>query len=172
MNNENYPSLETERMFLKILTLENTEEIFHHFSNPSVTNHMDIEPCKDKQEAENIINYHLDNPGCRWGLFNKEGNKVIGTIGFHELRKSKDEFIAEVGFDLSSDYWGKGYMSEALNEVILFGFNQMNLTKIDATVEKDNEQSIKLMNRFNFTNEGETKEHLLYYYLDKEKGME
>lgn len=57
------------------------------------------------------------------------------------LGKGVGEWTAEVGFDLSKRYWGKGYMLEAMREVILFGFVGMELSTIDATVEPENDKS-------------------------------
>ncbi|SOC05318.1 ribosomal-protein-alanine N-acetyltransferase [Ureibacillus xyleni] len=166
MSNKNimYPSLETDRLKLQLFTLEDAEKVFLHFSDFHITEFMDIEPCSNLKEAEEIIQYHLDDEGCRWGLYEKESEQFIGTIGFHYLRKS-EKFIAEVGFDLNKTYWGKGYISEALNEVITFGFSNMGLDIIDATVDPNNVRSIQLMKKFSFSVEPELKDNLLYFYL-------
>ncbi|MCM3668526.1 GNAT family N-acetyltransferase [Mesobacillus maritimus] len=162
---DKYPTLETERLLLKLLTLEDVNEVFTHFSNPLVTRFMDIEPCKSIEEAEEVIQYHLKDEGCRWGIF-KEDSQFIGTVGFHHLRAKKDETIAEIGFDLSNQYWGQGLMVEALTKVLSFGFSKMNLTKIDATVDPANERCIHLLNKLDFACGIELQEeHLLYYYL-------
>lgn len=64
-------------------------------------------------ETEDIIRFHLEDTGCRWGIFSKTDAKLIGTCGFHcwvqgELAR------AEIGFDLAREYWGRGLMQEAL----------------------------------------------------------
>jgi [ribosomal protein S5]-alanine N-acetyltransferase len=168
IKNAEFPALETERINLQILTLENSEEVLKHFSDINVTRFMDIEPCKDIKEAEEIINFHLADSGCRWGLYNKNNNKFMGTIGFHYLRKS-ESLIAEIGFDLSKDYWGNGFMPEAIKEVISFGFTQMGLEIIDATVEPANERSINLMRKLGFNEDIEFRDNLVYFYLNKKE---
>lgn len=162
-----YPILETERMYLKLLTLQHTEEVFTHFQDDEVTRFMDIEPCKDLSEAEEIIQYHLEDAGCRWGLFDQTTQHLIGTCGFHYLRKSDTSFTAEIGFDLSKLHWGKGYMYEALQAVIHFGFSTMNLDVMDATVEPANTRSIRLLQRLGFEKEAELRDDLLYFYKRK-----
>jgi [ribosomal protein S5]-alanine N-acetyltransferase len=159
-------SLETVRMNLRILTLDDSEEVFRHFSDADVTRFMDIEPCKDIKEAEEIIRFHLEDSGCRWGLFEKTTNHFMGTLGYHYLRRTERDFIAEIGFDLSKIYWGKGFMQEALKEVILFGFTNMGLSSIDATVETENERSINLMTKLGFKKDLELKDHLYYFVLN------
>ncbi|WP_274366290.1 GNAT family N-acetyltransferase [Paenibacillus thermotolerans] len=160
-----YPSLETDRLQLNILDLHHTEEVFAHFADEEVVKFMDIEPCKDLQEAEEIIRYHLEDAGCRWGLFDKSAGKLIGTCGFHYLRKSEDGFVAEIGFDLAKRYWGKGIMSEAMKAVVAFGFADMGLNTIDATVEPDNERSIALLKKLGFERDSELRDGLVYFYL-------
>jgi [ribosomal protein S5]-alanine N-acetyltransferase len=119
------------------------------------------------QEAEEIIQYHVDDLGCRWGIFEKVDGSFIGTIGFHYLRKTDKEFIAEIGFALSSRYWGKGYMTEAVREVISFGFTKMGLDTIDATIEPNNEKSITIMTKYGFERDTVLREQLLYFSLNR-----
>jgi [ribosomal protein S5]-alanine N-acetyltransferase len=164
---EEYPTLETDRTILRILTKDDAMEVLKHFSDPVVTRFMDIEPCKYLKEAEEIIQYHEDDLGCRWGIVEKVHGSLIGTIGYHYLRKTNEEFIAEIGFDLSRNYWGKGYMTEAIREVISFGFTKMGLDTIDATVEPNNEKSINIMTRFGFKRDAQLREQLLYYSLHR-----
>jgi [ribosomal protein S5]-alanine N-acetyltransferase len=128
---------------------------------------MDIEPCKDEREAEEIIQFHLDDAGCRWGIYLKENNQFIGTGGFHYLRNQISQLIAEVGFDLAKDHWGKGYMKEVMRAMIEFGFKQMNLDVIDATVEPENERSLALMTRLGFERVVELQDQLVYFHLNK-----
>lgn len=161
-----YPALETERLHLRELTLDDTDGVMKHFADPEVTRFMDIGPCKDRKEAEDIIQYHLDDAGCRWGIFDKNENQFLGTIGFHYLRKKDRDITAEIGFDLSKKYWGKGYMTEAITEVIRFGFSQMGLTTIDATVEPENEKSLNVMRKLGFERDEELRDNLVYFYLN------
>lgn len=164
-----FPTLQTERVFLRILDLQDAEEVFEHFSDEEVTRFMDIEPCKDPKEAEEIIQYHINDLGCRWGMFDNDRNVLMGTCGYHYLRKEQNEFTAEIGFDLSHAYWGKGYMYEVLKKVISFGFSEMGLTKIDATVEPANIRSITLMERLGFDREPELQDNLVYFVLKSDR---
>lgn len=162
-----YPPLHTERIDLRILNLGDAEAVYRHFSDEEVTRYMDIEPCKDLKEAEEIIQFHIDDLGCRWGMFDKDMNGLIGTCGFHYLRREGSEFTAEVGYDLSRAYWGKGLMYEGIKEVIDFGFSKMGLTTIDATVEPENVRSITLMERLGFERDAELRDQLVYFVLKR-----
>jgi [ribosomal protein S5]-alanine N-acetyltransferase len=164
----NYPSLETERLYLKVLTLEDTDAVYRHFADANVTEFMDIEPCKDLKEAEEIIQFHMDDLGCRWGIYSKDDHSFIGTGGFHYIREKQNIITAEVGFDLAKNHWGKGFMREVMEALIEFGFKEMNLDSIDATVEQENERSIALMNRLGFIRASELQDNLIYFYINKE----
>lgn len=163
-----YPALETERLVLKILTLDNVEEVYNHFNDEHITKFMDIEPCKNMKEAEEIIQFHMDDLGCRWGIYTNADNEFIGTCGFHYLREKHHLVTAEVGFDLSEKYWGKGFMREVMQSIIKFGFFKMNLDMIDGTVEQENERSLALMHRLGFIRSTELQDNLVYFYMNKE----
>ncbi|KZE44168.1 GCN5 family acetyltransferase [Brevibacillus parabrevis] len=167
----NYPSFITKRLALRTLNLKHAVEIYHHFSSIDVTKFMDIEPCKDLREAEEIIQFHLDDSGCRWGLFDITTSVLLGTAGFHLWQVTKEFSKAEIGYDLAREYWGVGLMQEALIPIIDFGFTTMKLDLIEATVDPSNLRSIRLLNRLGFQKQGELKDNLVYFILIKEKWL-
>ena len=69
---------------------------------------------------------------------------------------------AEIGFDLARGYWGKGIMQEALMPVIEFGFKQMRLEKIEATVVQENVRTIRLLRKLNFESETDLRNQFIY----------
>ncbi|MBB6453180.1 ribosomal-protein-alanine N-acetyltransferase [Salirhabdus euzebyi] len=158
-----YPTIETNRLFLKILTIHDAAHLFQHFSDEEVTRFMDIEICKSVEEAKDLIVSHEEDLGCRWGIYTKEESVFIGTCGFHYIRESNGSLSAEIGYDLSKTFWGNGYMIEAVKAMNEFGFKEMGLSLIDATVEPNNEKSIKLLEKLGFTKEEEIKDGLLYF---------
>ncbi|OPA75326.1 GNAT family N-acetyltransferase [Paenibacillus selenitireducens] len=159
-----FPEIETQRLFLRELNLSDCESVFRHFSDPEVTQFMDIEPCKDMKEAEEIIQFHMDDSGCRYGLFHRTNGEFVGTCGFHCWVKGIDA-RAEIGFDLSRRYWGLGLMQEALTEMIKIGFDVMEINLVEATVEQDNVRSQQLLNKMGFSREEELRDNLVYYTL-------
>ena len=65
---------------------------------------------------------------------------------------------AEIGYDLTQKQWGKGYATEAVKAVIDFGFNRMNLNRIEATITPGNDASVQVLKKLNFTREGIVRE--------------
>lgn len=163
-----FPDLKTKRTTLRILQPDDADALFKHFSDISVTKMMDIEPCKSRVEALNIIRFHLDGTGCRWGIFSSEESVLLGTCGYHKWKTSpKSSTSAEVGYDLSKAYWGNGYMQEVLPVVFTFGFQQMKLDIIEAECDPANEKSIALLEKFGFRLAETLENHQKRYHLSK-----
>lgn len=170
-----FKELETERLILKNISFDDRDFIFEQFSNVKINNYLyDAEPLVDIQEAEEIIDFYIKpepREQHRWILITKEGTK-IGSCGFHCWNKS--EGICDIGYDLNPDYWGRGYMYEAIKAILSFAQNEMNLKRIKACIFSENEKSIKLIETFGFKYFGETesvvfreKEYLhKIYYLE------
>ncbi|MCR2807103.1 GNAT family N-acetyltransferase [Paenibacillus soyae] len=161
-----FPTIDTERLTLRLLTLEDAPAVYRHFSQAEVTRFMDIPPCKDMREAEDIIQFHIDDSGCRWGLFDRETGQLAGTCGYH-CWVSGPEARAEIGFDLSTAYWGQGLMGEALRPVLELGFTRMGLERVEATVEPGNVRSIRLLEKLGFHRHEEPVQNLIYFDLKR-----
>jgi len=68
---------------------------------------------------------------------------------------------AEIGYVMEEESFKKqGLMSEAVSVIIDYGFNKMNLNRIEALVGIDNVASLRLMEKYNFIKEGILRQHL------------
>ena len=153
---ENFPTLETERLILRKLTWEDVEDIHTYSSNEEVTKYVTWETHKTLADTKEFIEYALtqyeNEQIAPWGIQYKENGKIIGTIDFVSWQVS--HHIAEIGYVLSQEYWGKGIMTEAANEVIAFGFNQMDVIRIQARCFVDNKGSALVMEKTGMSFEG------------------
>jgi [ribosomal protein S5]-alanine N-acetyltransferase len=157
-----FPILETDRLMLRELTNEDAEGIFDCFSNDEVTRYYGQETLDHIEQAEKFIeffsnNYH-EKRGIRWGIERKETKGIIGTIGFNAW--SPKHKRAEVGYEIHPSYWRKGYTSEALSEVLTYGFDVMDLTRIGAVVFVGNDASNQLLTKIGFQKEGILKKYM------------
>ena len=148
--------METERLLLRPMTPEDTDFVFRHFSSPPVNQYLlDEPPVTEYAQAEEIVQFYLELEGKsynRWIMVRKSDCQPIGTCGYHKW--DKQHFRAEIGYDLGPDFWGQGYMREALFAVLANGFDQMRLNRIDALVYTENERSIRLLQKLGFMREG------------------
>lgn len=151
-----FPPLETERLVLRCLAAGDADFVFRHFSDPEVTRFLlDEDPLTHRSQAEELIRSYLEPTGKthnRWAIARRTDAALIGTCGFH--RWDKRHRRAEIGYDLAPDCWGRGMMAEALREMIRYGFDRMQLNRIDALVYTENTRSIRLLERLSFQREG------------------
>lgn len=165
-----FPKLETDRLKLRKLTQADVPAIFHCLSNEEVTRYYGQEPFIEKQQAEQLIklfdkNYE-EKRGIRWGIERKETGEVMGTIGYHLW--SAPHKRAEIGYEIHPDYWRQGYIKEAIQQVIAYGFEHMNLQRIGAVVYLENEASNQLLLKLGFQQEG----ILRVYMVQNEKAYD
>lgn len=71
-----------------------------------------------------FANNYEGKRGIRWGIELKETGQMIGTIGFHAWLHIHKR--AEIGYEIHPDHWRKGYVSEAIQAVLPYGFDQMD----------------------------------------------
>ena len=94
-------------------------------------------------------------------LYVRELQKVVGGLAFHNWYPVHSR--AEIGYAMSDEpYKRQGYMSEAIRPVIAFGFEAMNLLRIEAFIDPQNAPSVKLAERVGFRKEGLLKSHVCY----------
>ena len=144
--------LETERLILKNISMDDREFVFSHFSDSEVNKYLfDTETVTDMQGADEIVEFYLKpepRSWHRWVIIRKDDGMKMGTCGVH-LWDQKEHKV-EVGYDLSKEFWGKGYMQEAMKEVISFATDKMKVKEITACIYVDNERSMNLAENLGF----------------------
>ncbi|MFJ7746929.1 GNAT family N-acetyltransferase [Peribacillus sp. NPDC097295] len=153
---ENFPTLETERLILRKVTWDDIEDIHAYSSNEEVTKYVTWETHKTLADTKEFIEFaftqYENKRIAPWGIQYKENGKIIGTIDF--VSHHGGHHVAEIGYVLSQDYWGKGIMTEAANEVIAFGFDRMDVVRIQARCFVDNKGSSRVMEKTGMSFEG------------------
>lgn len=162
LNFSPFPSLETERLKLRKITIEDAEEIYFLQSDDRVNKFLDRPKANSVEDAGNFINQirsrGSNNELLYWAISQKKDSKLIGTVVFWNI--SKEENTAEIAFELHPDFQGKGLMREAVETVVAFGFNNLGLEAIEAYPEANNEKSIVLLDRTNFKRDSALKDAL------------
>jgi [ribosomal protein S5]-alanine N-acetyltransferase len=151
-----FPIIETNRLMLRKVTTEDANDMFTYLSDKDVMKHMGLEPFQTINDVYDEINWYqtiyLEGTGMRWGITLKDSGKIIGSCGFLNMKTKHHR--AEVGFELSKDHWGKGIASESLKAIVKYGFQHLQLERIEALIEPDNLHSQKLVERQGFQREG------------------
>ncbi|MES1175297.1 MAG: GNAT family protein [Myxococcales bacterium] len=156
-----FPTLETPRLVLRAMSPADAQELFRVCSDARVAEHQDWAPFTRLSEATQLINERLDLYRRRvrvsWGLCLAPNGPLIGQIGMHSL--SLRDRRAELAFDLRSDYWRQGLMTEALRAVSSFAFERCQLNKLVAQTVVENAACHELLVKLGFEIEGRLPAH-------------
>lgn len=172
-----FKELETERLWLKNISKEDKEFIFEQFSNDDINKYLyDAEPMKELSEAQELIDFYTSpepRGQHRWILVRKSDGAKIGTCGFHCWKL--EQHSIETGYDLKKEYWGNGYMTEAMEAIVDFAEDVMDVRSIDAHIAVQNEKSSSLVKKLGFEFLGKTEnynfhgEDYLHYVFTKKR---
>ena len=150
------PTLETERLILRKMTLEDAEAIFAYASDPEVSRytlwetHRSIEDSRAFLELE--VSKRESGGEPDWGIVYKGDHRFVGTCGI--ISWEPHHARAEIGYALSREYWGRNLMPEAARAMIRFGFERMSLNRIEARCIAENTASARVMEKAGMTHEG------------------
>lgn len=159
---QGFPVLETERLILRDMRLEDAEALFAYASDPEVTRHLTWNTHRSvedsKQFLETAIQDYANGNLHRWAIVHKSSGEFIGTCGL--VARSQEHRRAHVGYALARAYWGRGLATEAVRDMIAFGFDRMDLNKIVARCFPENSASERVMQKLGMAYEGTLREHL------------
>ena len=147
-NNE---TLITQNLILRKFRIEDAPDILEYGSHKETLEYLIWEGVKTIDEAKaGIFDYYWSAPGI-FAIELKENQKCIGCV---DLRMVPDHEKASFGYVLNRQYWGKGYMTEALSAVLKLCFEKLELNRVEATHYTGNEGSGKVMAKCGMKLEG------------------
>ena len=155
--------IETERLLLRSITAKDNEQVFSYRSDPETNKYQGFVPKELKEVdefiAKNPSEFNQPESWFQLVIIEKESNKIIGDLGIHFI--GDDGFQCELGCTLSKKHQGKGFATDAMKITINYLFNVLNKHRIIGSVDPDNMDSIRLLERLNFRKEAHFKESLL-----------
>ena len=157
------PTLETKRLILEKLSLENADDMYEYASDSNATKYLLWSPHLNLFETRGFIDYarRKNKAGeyFDWGLNLKDSGKFIGTVGFTTI--DPDNERAELGYVLSPKFWHQGLMSEALMRVIQFAFDDCGFMRLELKIMPGNENSRRLATKLGFSYEGTLRQYMI-----------
>ena len=152
LNFSPFPILKTDRLILRRTTIEDENEIFFLRSDENINKYVDRRPPNSLADARNHIDKLNDgidnNESIFWGITFLNNPSIIGTICLWNI--SKENYTAEVGYDLMPGFQGRGIMKEAFSKVATYGLETLKLKRLTGWVHHENSRSIALLDKFNF----------------------
>lgn len=135
--------IETARLFLRRMTAEDTDELLLIFSDPRVMASFDGQ-LFDRAQMELWVQRNLEHQERHgYGLFSvvlKESGALIGDCGLEHM-DVRGEPEVELGYDLRSEYWGRGLATEAAAAVRTFAFDELDLPRLVSLIRPSNAAS-------------------------------
>ncbi|MBK6821372.1 MAG: GNAT family N-acetyltransferase [Bacteroidetes bacterium] len=156
-----FEELQTQRLLLRKFTPATYKHLFENESDEFIIQCLALKDYSMLlQEKEKYMQgmSTFNKSFVTFKLFDKQSHLPIGNCGFHTWYVTHAR--AEIGYDIMDNSWkGKGVMTEALQAIIPYGFDQLQLNRIEAFIGPNNTPSLKLMHKFGFQQEGLLRAH-------------
>lgn len=152
----------TRRLRLRKYEISDAESMFRNYlTDERVTRFMPWEPYKNIDEARSFLTERIaecsSNNVYFWAI--EFDGETIGGISASTV--DEKNCSCEVGYCIGYSYWNKGIASEALNAIMGYLFNEVNMHRIMAKHDIENPASGMVMKKSGMTYEGKLREHYL-----------
>jgi ribosomal-protein-alanine N-acetyltransferase len=158
-------TLETERLMIQLLTPEYYDYLFNHCSKEEAMQYIGW---VDDKDYETDYKKYTTGGFVTWRssfLFflmrDKVSNRLLGRVAYHNYQAMHKR--SEIGYNINNEEdKNKGYMKEALKAILIYGFEQMGLNRVEAFIGPDNKPSRRLVEGYGFVIEGQLRQHFCY----------
>lgn len=152
-----FPTLETDRLLLREIVPADAAALFEVHGDHESMKWFGSDPLRDEAAVVKLIELfagwrRLGNPGTRWGLQIKGQSRLVGTCGLFGWNRSWRR--CTIGYELHPQFRGNGYMQEALRAVLSWGWEHMELNRVEAQIHPDNADSLRSVEKLGFRREG------------------
>ncbi|MCB9309475.1 MAG: GNAT family N-acetyltransferase [Lewinellaceae bacterium] len=144
---------ETERLILREIILEDVDAFFELDSDPEVHRYLGNKPVTEKQQIIDVIHYvrrqYSEHGIGRWAVVLKETNEFIGWSGLKwvtDIINGHQNFY-DLGYRLQKRFWGHGYATESAIMALDYGYNFLQIAKINASANCENIGSNRILTK-------------------------
>lgn len=157
MSEVDFPTLHTTRLQLRRIVDADAPALLAIHGNVQAMRWFGSDPVPDLAGAQRLVQLFdgwrtQPNPGTRWGLQLGDDATLVGSCGLFAWNRAWRK--CSIGYELLPALQGQGLMAEALRAAIAWGWQHMDLNRIEATVHPDNAPSLRLLQRLGFVTEG------------------
>lgn len=165
LNKLNRLLIETRRLQIRNLKMEDLGDFYEYRSNPEVTKYQGFDVFSIEQAREFISSQKdkvFGNAGewVQYGIENRETGKLIGDCAIK--LDEYDKRIGEIGITVSPAEQNKGYAKEVLKAILNFLFLIKDFHRVTKTVDAENAASIQLLKSVGFREEGHFIENIFF----------
>ena len=157
------PTLQTSHLTLRKMMVSDAMDMFAYAQNEEVTKYLTWKAHTDVMYTREYLQYigthYAIGDFFDWAVVLTEEDRMIGTCGFTRFDYANN--IGEVGYVLNPEYWGRGIAVEAVREVMRFGFETLQLHRIEAKFIEGNTASLRVMEKTGMRFEGYHRDSML-----------
>lgn len=157
---ENIPVVDCGTFVLRAIGIQDAQDMYEYAGDDEVTaklswpSHRSVEDTK-RSIYENFLTRPERGLPNAYAIVWKENNKMIGTCDFWHVDFKNS--CGEIGYVINKEYWNKGIVTRALKELIKFGFEYLELERIQIAHATDNPSSKRVIEKCDFRFEGLTR---------------
>lgn len=147
------PALNLSGYYLRPILANDLPTWFKYLTLPEVKEHSSwqLKSAEDLQQFIRVQDWSQALAQVKFAIANQQ-DELIGTIGFHTYVKAN--LSAEIAYDLSPSYWGKGIASSACQALTNWAHQEIGLVRVQACVLDSNFRSLNVLERCHFEREG------------------
>ena len=167
------PLIKTDRLIMKLHTLEDVEDMFVVRSHPKVMKYLDTNPAENTDVVRDRIVQIIEDFKHKKAVnltirLQSNPTEAIGYMSLWRIDKHNNR--GEIGYALKDNYWGKGYAIEAGKALLDYSFNKAELHSLMANINPHNQSSRNLLLKLGFQKEAYHREDFFFNgeYLDSE----
>lgn len=142
--------LETQRLTLRHLTLDDLDELFALYSDPEIRKYFPdgVKNYEDtKEELEWFLNGHPEHPKLGlWATIHRETGEFIGRCGLLPW-EIDGRLEVEIAYLLDKSFWHLGLATEAANGIMKYAFEELHLSRLICLMDPDNIASQRVAQR-------------------------
>ncbi len=157
------PVLETARLLLRPLAKEDAVDMFDYARRQDTSRFLLWSPHPSLAYTRSYLamigRFYRKGQFFDWAVVERSSGRMIGTCGFTRL--AEQHKTGEIGYVLNPDYHGRGYATEAVEAVIRFGFETLELNRIEGRYMVENLPSRRVMERCGLAFEGIQRQSML-----------
>lgn len=153
------PILQTERLIIRPVSEQDINDVHPLQSLPEITRFNTADIPKNIQETEAVLSgWFADPKNLVFAIETADTNQFIGLIG---IKLGREKYRnAEIWFKIYSEFWNKGFTTEAVKRIIRFGFEDLQLHRIEAGCAVENTGSIRVLEKVGMLREAHTRKAL------------
>ena len=146
--------LKTKRLILRPFTMEDAQAVFDYSHQPNVGLNAGWKPHDSVEETRDTMQQIFIGKEGVFAIVVQETGQLIGSVGLIDDPKRENPRAKMLGYALSENYWGKGFMTEAVHALMRYAFERMEVDLVSAYCYPNNRRSRNVLQKCGFEFEG------------------